>query len=175
MTEAQPLSLSEAQLDGLDERLVEVKTSLIHGFPIASAEQHLLWETRLKEIQNVSILYEVIVSIRKTMKDNEKTKNFKAWVPKGHIVQVIQAYYNKQYSDEDLEYIFPKYGDINGILVLYLGTRSQNHLFTKINMLPQDLKVVLAKQCGKEKIPSKLLPDWLNSYDKSPKGMFFLA
>lgn len=73
-----------------------------------------------------------------------------------------------------MEYIFYKHGGFNGLLVFYLGTRFQTSLFAKINILPPDLKQDLAEKSGEEKVPSDLLPAWVDTYDKSSKGIFSL-
>jgi hypothetical protein len=172
MTEEQPTSLPEAQLNDLDERIAETADSLLGGFPVASAEQHQHLETKLKRLQDVLTLYELIVSFRTALRKEGETDSFKKWTPKGLIEQVIQACCNpnQQYKDHGIEYMFYKHGDINGLLVLYLGTRNQTHLFPKLNALPKDMIVALARQSGKEKIPSILLPEWVRAYDKS-KGI----
>jgi hypothetical protein len=167
MTEERPLSLSEAQLDDLDERIVGIESSLLSGFPVASAEQHLHLETKLKNVQNVITLYELIISFREALKKSGESKDFKRWIPKGFIELVIQACCNQKYKDHDIERIFYEYGDINGLLVLYLATRFQTCLFPKINALPPDLKVALAKKSRNEKIPSSMVSDWVRDYDKS--------
>lgn len=77
MTEGQPPSLSEAQLNHLDERLAGLKTSLRRGFLGASAEQHLHLETKLKDFQNVLTLYELIVSFQNALKQDRETAGFK--------------------------------------------------------------------------------------------------
>lgn len=157
MTEEQPLSLSEAQLNDLDEHLIGIKTSLRRGFLSASAEQHLHLETKLKDFQNIIILYELIVSFQKALKQDGETAAFKRWTPKGLIEEVIQACCNQLYENDEIEYIFYKHGGLNRLLVLYLGTRFQTGLFAKINILPSNLKEDLTEKSGEEKIPSGLL------------------
>jgi hypothetical protein len=174
MTEERPLPLSEAQLNDLNERLAGMKTSLRRGFLSASAEQHLHLETKLKDFQQVIILYELIVSFQTALKRDGETAAFKRWTPKGLIEEVIQACCNDLYKNGETEYIFYKHGGFNGLLVLHLGTRFQTGLFAKIDMLPPKLKQDLAEKSGEEKIPSDLLSAWVHAYDKSSNGIFFL-
>jgi len=110
MTEGQP-SLSEAQLGDLDERIADIETSLLRAFHVASVEQHLHLETKLKDVQHVSILYELINSFRKTIQHEAKSDAFKKWTPKGLIEQVLQACCTQQYKDNEIEQIFYDHGD----------------------------------------------------------------
>jgi len=77
MTEEQPTSLPQAQLNDLNVRIAETADSLIGGFPIASAEQHQHLETKLKGLQNVLTLYELIVSFHTALRKEGETDSFK--------------------------------------------------------------------------------------------------
>jgi len=66
---------------------------------------------------------------------------------------------------------FMKNGDINGLLVLHLGTRPQTSLFPKIRALSTDMIADLAKQCKKETI-NALVPEWITDYDRSKSILF---
>jgi hypothetical protein len=172
--EQRPLSESElkAGLEELDKRITEINTLLSRGFPIASPQQHLHVQETLKRLQNVFTLYEILDSFRKALGD---TESLKKWTPRGGLCeQVLDAcygLYNQRYEEHDIEYIFYTQGGINGVFVLFLGTKSQTQLFPKLNSLPTDMVVELAKVAGKERIPSLYLPAWIGAYDTSKSNL----
>jgi hypothetical protein len=117
------------------------------------------------ELRNVFTLYEILDSFRKALAE---TESLKKWMPKGGLSEkVLEACCNQRYGEHDIENIFYTYGGINGVFVLYLGTKNQTHLFPTLNALPRNMVVELAKLAGKESIPSIYLPAWISAYDKS--------
>lgn len=165
MAEEQRTSFSEAKLEDLNERIAEIETLLLDGFPVASPQQHLHVENKLKRLRNVFTLYEILDSFRKALGE---TESLKKWMPKGGLNEkVLEACCNQRYEKHDIENIFYTHGGINGVFVLYLGTKNQTHLFPKLNALPIDMVIELAKLAGKESIPSIYLPAWISAYDKS--------
>jgi hypothetical protein len=172
-SEKQPLPLSEAQFNDLDQRLVGIKASLVDGFPRTSPEQHVHLSEQFEDIRRVFMLYELIISFRNALKKDGERDGFGVWLPQRLVRRVLQACRNQQYEDHDHEYIFYMNGGTNGLCVLYLGTRFQTSLFAKIDMLSPELKVELAKQCGRESIPSVVFKAWMEAYDRSPpEGIF---
>jgi len=71
-------------------------------------------------------------SLRRTLR--EGSKSLKTWIPRGLIVRVVQACHDqrKQYEEHDIEYIFYEHEDINGLLVLHLGSRSHIRKFNSV-------------------------------------------
>lgn len=65
------------------------------------------------------------------MQHEAKSDVFKKWTPKGLIKQVIQACCTQLYKDNEIEQIFYNRRDINGFLILHLGTKFQTHLSLK--------------------------------------------
>jgi hypothetical protein len=158
-------SLSEAEFQGLCDLIAETESSLVRGFRIAAPEQHSRLETKLKDLQNVLALFDLISSFRKALK--KEGEKFQAWIPKGHIVHVVRACCDQRYEEHDIEHIFYKYGGINGLLVLHLVTQQQSRLFSTIDALPTNMIADLAEQCGKEGINSIYVPAWIKNFDKS--------
>ena len=170
MKATQADSISEATLQELCDHITKTDGSFLHAFHDATPEQHSRLEAKLHDFQHILTLYEILSSFRKAIK--EARELLKKWVPKGLIEQVLQACYNERYKEDDIEYIFYKYGDANGLLVLHCGTRSQNALFAKIYTLPKELKRDLAKRCKKEEI-SPFVARWISSDDRSKSTFFF--
>jgi hypothetical protein len=172
MTTEKPPSIPEAELQELCDRIAGTEASLLHGFSNASPGQHTHLETKLKRIQNIGVLYELIGFIRRALKALKESAEIHNWIPRGNIERVVWACCNQRYEKHDLEYIFYEDGDINGLLVLHLGTKSQTSLFSRICALPTDMITELAKQCKEEEI-NPVVPDWIKNYDRSKSILFF--
>jgi hypothetical protein len=166
ITTEQPPSIPEAELQELCNHIAGTEASLLHGFSTASPDQHTHLETKLKRLQHVLVLHEVICFIHKALQALRESREIHNWILKGNIEHVVRACCNQRYEKHDLEYIFYKDGDINGLLVLHWGTRSQTGLFPKICALPTDMITKLAKQYKKE-IVNPFVLDWIKDYDRS--------
>jgi hypothetical protein len=154
MTAKQPqsISLSEANVKDTCDHAAKSKGLLLHAFRNGSVEQQSRLAPNIKDLQNLLTLYEIIFSVRKAL--DETRESLKNWIPKGHIELIVRACCNQQYKEHDVEHIFYNHGDINGLLVFYLGTKGQTTLFPKARALPIEMMVDLAIQCGKEQINS---------------------
>jgi hypothetical protein len=170
-TQPQSISLSEADIKDTCSHATETKRLLLHAFDNASAEQQSELEPNLKDLQSVLTLYELISAIRMGLK---KTKSLDMWFPKGHIEQIVRACCNQRYREHDIECILYEHGDINGLLVFHLGTKSQTTLFPKTYALPREMIVGLAKQCKKEVI-NKVIPGWITRYDRTKSTIAFFV
>ena len=166
MTEPQPQWMSEPDFQ-LFYFLIQKANVLLPQciFRSATSEQLSRLEPQLEELQNGIKLHQIFSSFQKSMKQVDRT-----WIPKGRIEQVVRACCDQRYQEQDIERIFYEYGDINGLLVLHLGTRSQNALFAQMYALPVELRQELAKRCRETEI-SPLVKTWIQCYEKS-RGTF---
>jgi len=154
----------ESDFQELRILVTKTKASLQHGFRTDTLERCYRLEPEIQDLQDVIKLRQIFSSFRKPLMQVDKT-----WIPKGRIEQIVRACCNQRYREHDIERIFYEHGDINGLLVLHLGTRSQNALFAQLYALPVELREELAKRCKQIDI-NPLVQAWINCYDKS-RGM----
>jgi hypothetical protein len=168
--EAEKAEITEADIENICDHTTETKRLLQDAFHKASADLQSGLEPIIEELQHLLTQYELIFAVRKGLKRQSLTR----WIPRGYITDIIQACCNHLYEERDLESIFYEHGDINGLLVFHLGAKSQTKLFSKADALPTASMADLAKQCKREEI-NKLVPDWIDTYDRSKSTIAFLA
>jgi hypothetical protein len=152
--------MSDSEVQDLCDLLTKTENALRQNFSNGSFTAPSPLEPKLQALQDAIKLHEIFSTFQKALEKVDKS-----WLPKGRIEQVVQACIEGRYRQQDLERAFFEHGGINGVLVLYLGTRNLNALFGQICALPVQLREELAARCGDEKL-SLVVQAWINSHDQ---------
>lgn len=161
MAASSPQAIPDDELHEFCYLVKVMQASLQYGFQNFTSEQRSHVMPKLEELQNAIKPHQIFSLFQKSLKQVDRS-----WTPKGQIEKVVQACCDNRYKEEDIEYIFYRHGGINGLLVLHLGSRFQNALFSQIYALPVKLREELATRCGREEI-NPLIQAWIDNFDKS--------
>lgn len=135
--------------------------ALRHAVQAAGALQHSPLLESINTLRHSITIFEASSSFHQTLSKVDKN-----WIPKGAIEKVLRACCNQRYKENDIEGIFFRLADIDGVLILYLGTRARTALFTKLAALPVDFIEELAAGFKGYQINS-VTTAWSDAFDRT--------